>query len=240
MNAYWQFMLSALQDQFGKELGQLIAWLFCITVVLLIVTPLYMIMKSATQLGSGRANDMGVSPGMHNPVVLSEPISDPFPSVRVASYPATMAPSDALERQSLADASSSNNGQVSGLAASRYVGLAVFAMVVAGALFTRITNRTNVLVLLPTVLIAFAFIMLRQVLALKVRPSSITIKRTVTVKEPLVVRLDKDAIQKARILMSTGRDLESVCREIEPGYQNWGFAQQQGFRKAMETLLENK
>jgi hypothetical protein len=239
MNAYWQFVLSALQDQFGKELGQLIAWLFCITVVLVIVTPLYMIMKSATKLGSGRADDMGISPGMHNPVVLSEPVSDPFPSVPVASYPATMAPSDALERQSQADASSSNNGQVSGLAASRYVGLAVFAMVVAGVFFSRITKSTNVLVLLPTALIAFAFIMLRQVLGLKVGPS-ITIKRTITVKEPLVVRLDKDAIQKARILVSTGRDLESVCREIEPSYQNWGFAQQQGFRKAMETLLKNK
>jgi hypothetical protein len=119
------------------------------------------------------------------------------------------------------------------------VGLAVFAMVVAGVFFSRITKSTNVLVLLPTVLIAFAFIMLRQVLGLKVGPS-ITIKRTITVKEPLVVRLDKDAIQKARILVSTGRDLESVCREIEPGYQNWGFAQQQGFRKAMETLLKNK
>jgi hypothetical protein len=134
MKPYWDFLVSALQAQLGKELGQLVAWLLCIFVILGVVIPLYMIMKAATKLGGARDHDMGAIPGTNNPVT----------------------------------------------------------------------------------------------------------GRTLSVGEPLVVRLDKGTIQRARDLLNAGQDLEAVCHEIEPAYANWSFPQQRGFRKAMEAALEPK
>jgi hypothetical protein len=53
-----------------------------------------------------------------------------------------------------------------------------------------------------------------------------------------VVRLDKDALQKARDLFHAGADLESVCHEIEPAYENWRTVQQQAFRRGIEMALK--
>jgi hypothetical protein len=53
----------------------------------------------------------------------------------------------------------------------------------------------------------------------------------------LVVRLNKDTVQKARELLRAGNDLESVCREIEPEYGNWRTLQQHAFRRAIEMVL---
>lgn len=65
--------------------------------------------------------------------------------------------------------------------------------------------------------------------------ASLTVKRSA--RESLVVRLNKDAVQKARDLLRAGNDLESVCREIEPAYANWRDVQQQAFRRAIEMVL---
>jgi hypothetical protein len=54
MKPYWDFLVRALQDQLGKKLGQLVSWLLCSFVILVVVIPLYMIMKAATKLGGGR------------------------------------------------------------------------------------------------------------------------------------------------------------------------------------------
>jgi hypothetical protein len=53
----------------------------------------------------------------------------------------------------------------------------------------------------------------------------------------LVVKLDKDTVQKARDLIRAGADLESVCHEIEPAYADWRTIQQQAFRRAIEMVL---
>ncbi len=57
-------------------------------------------------------------------------------------------------------------------------------------------------------------------------------------RETLAIRLDKDAIQKARDLLRAGNDPESVCREIEPAYANWRNVQQQAFQRAIEMVLK--
>jgi hypothetical protein len=57
-------------------------------------------------------------------------------------------------------------------------------------------------------------------------------------RESLVIRLNKDALQKASDLLRVGNDLESVCREIEPEYPNWRIVQQQAFRRAIEMVLK--
>jgi hypothetical protein len=247
MKPYWDFLVSALQDQLGKEWGQLVAWLFCISVILVVVVPLYMIMKAATKLGSRRDADMGVIPGINDPVTMSQPAAASFTSAQsqpVASYPGVVPPLAVPEVQSQIDTPlSSQNIQRNNLAASRYISLAVFAMMIAGAIFARRTNPINAFGLLPLVLIGFGLVKLSRSsgirLLLSAKPS-VKISRTVTVREPLVVKLNNETVQKARALLSTGQDLESVCREIEPAYANWSFPQQQGFRRAMETVLKTQ
>jgi len=59
-------------------------------------------------------------------------------------------------------------------------------------------------------------------------------------RQTLTVKLDKGALQKARELLNTGSDLDSVCRAIEPEYASWASLQQQIFRRAMETLLNTQ
>jgi hypothetical protein len=65
---------------------------------------------------------------------------------------------------------------------------------------------------------------------------SLTVKRSA--KESLVIRLNKDALEKSRELLRAGADIESVCREIEPAYANWRIVQQQAFRRAIEMMLK--
>ena len=243
MKSYWDFLVSALQDQLGKQLGQLVVWLFCISVVLLVVIPLYMIMKAATNLGDGRVHDMGAIPGMHNPVIPSQPPTEPFASAQPAASYRDIVPPLAVPELGAQIDTQLPSLNINGLAASRYITLAVFAMMIAGALFTRLANPVNSLGLLPIVLIGFALVILTKTLGIRLRRSvapSIKISRTLSIGEPLVVRLDKDTIRKARDLLNAGQDLESICCEIEPAYADWSFPQQQGFRRAMETVLKAK
>jgi hypothetical protein len=159
MKAYWGFLLSALQGMLGKELGQLVAWTFCAVIILVIVVPVYMIMKESTKLRSGREDDLDAISGEDS----------------------------AVNRR------------------------------------TRFGLRVS---LNPSVKIG----------------RNVPVGEPFTVKvsggEPLVLKLDNDAIQKVRDLLSAGNDLDRVCREIEPAYANWGFVQQCAFKKAMELLLE--
>jgi mannose/fructose/N-acetylgalactosamine-specific phosphotransferase system component IID len=68
--------------------------------------------------------------------------------------------------------------------------------------------------------------------------SAIKIAKTVTVEEPTVMRMDGDAVQKAQLLLATGKDMDSICREINPEYASWGSFRQQMFQKAMEAVLK--
>ena len=67
---------------------------------------------------------------------------------------------------------------------------------------------------------------------------TLTVKRSQP--QRLVVKLDKDAVEKGRALLTAGKDFDSVCREIEPEYASWGMLQQQVFQKAMKTLLKTQ
>lgn len=67
--------------------------------------------------------------------------------------------------------------------------------------------------------------------------ASLTLGVKSPARESLVVRVNKDVIQRARDLIGAGNDLESVCCEIEPGYANWQIAKQRAFRRAIEMML---
>ena len=59
-------------------------------------------------------------------------------------------------------------------------------------------------------------------------------------EEPMVVRMKSGALQKAQTLLATGKDIDSVCREINPEYASWGSPRQQMFQKAMEAVLKSQ
>ena len=66
-----------------------------------------------------------------------------------------------------------------------------------------------------------------------------SIKFTVK-EEPMVVRLKGGALQRAQTLLATGKDMDSVCREINPEYASWGSLRQQIFQRAMEAVLKSQ
>ena len=56
----------------------------------------------------------------------------------------------------------------------------------------------------------------------------------------MVVRMKGGALQKAQTLLATGKDMDSVCCEINPEYASWGSPRQQMFQKAMEAVLKSQ
>ncbi len=56
--------------------------------------------------------------------------------------------------------------------------------------------------------------------------------------EPEVHRLGHAEINKAAQLQNEGKDLETICREVYPGYSEWDSFRQQAFRSAMEEVLK--
>ena len=66
-----------------------------------------------------------------------------------------------------------------------------------------------------------------------------SIKFTVK-EEPMVVRLKTGTLQKAQTLLATGKDIDSICREINPEYPSWESHKQQMFQKAMQAVLKSQ
>jgi hypothetical protein len=95
---------------------------------------------------------------------------------------------------------------------------------------SRLANPGNGLAVVPIMLFAPAVALVghmgkfRQLM--KSGPS-INIGQKVVRHEPIFIKLDNDAIQKVRDSLSAGKDLDAVCREIEPAYANWGYIQQE-------------
>jgi hypothetical protein len=159
MKEYWGFLLSALQDVLGKQLGQLVAWTFCIAVILVFVVPLVMMLRASTEVRRETGNEMEATSGVDGT------------GNRKSRFRVGFSISPSIEF---------NRGAPAG--------------------------------------------------------KHLTVK--VSTSEPLVIKLDHDAVQKARSLLSTGSDMDSICREIEPAYGDWLAVQQHAFQKAVEALLK--
>jgi hypothetical protein len=59
-------------------------------------------------------------------------------------------------------------------------------------------------------------------------------------EEPMVVRMKAGALQKAQTLLASGKDIDSVCHEINSEYASWGSHRQHMFQKAMEAVLKSQ
>jgi hypothetical protein len=244
MNAFWEFLLSSLQDVLGKELGQLIAWFFCLILILGVAAPLFLVMRAATNLRSRRDDLLSQDPvvGSLNPVISPQSDADPIISSPSSARPVILPQSSSPELQSHNDITRQNVARES-LASYRSLVIAIVGITIAGAFFSQLAKPGNGLALAPIMLFAFAVAIvghmgkLRQFMTS--RPS-INIRQKVIVGEPISIKLDNDALQKMRDLVSAGKDMDAVCRELEPAYANWGYIQQGAFRRALEIMLKRQ
>jgi len=55
-----------------------------------------------------------------------------------------------------------------------------------------------------------------------------------------VIKIDADALQRARGLISAGMNIDAVCREINPAYASWGMIEQGLFRKVIEAVIKQE
>src|SRR5579863_7448153 len=245
MKAFWEFLLSSLQDLLGPQLGQLVAVIFCILVVLAVAAPLLMIMRAATNLRVRRDDGLPQTPGGDNlnPVIL--PQADPDPVALQASAQPVIMPQSVgreLDPRNAISPALPNIGR-GGLAPFRYLFIAIAGITVAGAFFSRLANPANGLALVPVMLFAVAIAVVARMAKLRQSmgsASSIEIKRRVVMKDPIIIKLDKDALQRVRDRVSAGEDLDAVCTEIEPAYADWGAIRKEAFRKMMEMVLQQQ
>jgi hypothetical protein len=50
-------------------------------------------------------------------------------------------------------------------------------------------------------------------------------------EEPMVVRMKAGALRKAQTLLATGKDIDSVCHEINPEYASWDHISSRCFKR---------
>jgi hypothetical protein len=244
MNALWEFLLSSLQDTLGKDLGQQVAVIFCLLLILAVAASLFLVMRSATNLRSRRDDLLAQDSGGEslNPVILPRSDADPVTSLHASAQPVILPQSGGPELQSRDDLSL-RNVERGGLATYRYLVIAMVGITVACVFLSRLANPGNGLALVPIMLFALAAALVghmgkfRQLM--KSGPS-INIGKKVIRHEPIFIKLDKDAIQKVRDSLSAGKDLDALCREIEPAYANWGYIQQEVFRKALDMMFKSQ
>jgi hypothetical protein len=98
MNALWQFLLSSLQDTLGKDLGQLVAVIFCLLLILAVAASLFLVMRSATNLCSRRDDLLAQDSGGEslNPVILPRSDADPVTSLYASAQPVILPQSGTL------------------------------------------------------------------------------------------------------------------------------------------------
>jgi hypothetical protein len=70
-------------------------------------------------------------------------------------------------------------------------------------------------------------------------PANVKILETFTVGEPTVVKMGNDDLRKAADLLRAGADLDTICRQLNPEYAQWGALQQRLFRMTMEKVLKS-
>lgn len=245
MKPFWEFLLSSLQDLLGPQLGQLVAVIFCVLVVLVVAVPIVMMLRAATNLSVTRDDGLGQATGgvSLDPVVLAPSDSDPV-AARASVQPVVMPESAGRELDSRDNIDPAlPNAVRGGVAAFRHLFVAIVGITVAGAFLSHLANPASGLVLLPVILFAFAIAIVAQVGKLRQfmgSASSIEIKRTVMMKDPIIIKLGNDALRQARDRVSAGEDLDTICREIEPAYADWGTIRKEAFRKMMGMVLKQQ
>jgi len=225
-------------------LGLLIAGISCFFLILGLLAPVYLLVKA---LGY-RANPDG------RRATSSEDVSEPI----ISSSESTEIPQSRKEFIRTLE-----NVEHAGLEIYKYLTYAIVAVLIAGGVyFASVATAANGLMLFAFSLFVAAAVVFSQMErfrrimtgnpsinitktltigrpgAVKIESGNIT--ETVTVGEPTVVKMETNTLQQAQDLLNAGKNMDAVCREINPEYAKWGSIQQQLFRKTMEAVLKSQ
>ncbi len=229
MKPIWDFLVSAIADSLGRGSGQLLVWILCFFVFIALFIPFYLVLKLfgfGTRAGGLRTTT-------------SEDVLDAV----------TGAPKGGEVPESGKEfLDTLESAKESGLEIYKYLTYAIVAALIAGGVFFAIKATTaNGLILVAIMLFAVAVIVFGQMdrfrrmmtsQPMTWQSPSINISRTFSAGAPTVIRMDNDAVRKAQDLLKSGKDLDLVCREIEPDYANWDSIRQQLFRTTLEAVLK--
>jgi hypothetical protein len=225
MKAIGEFLLSALQESFGRDLGQSIALISCFFLLLAVFVPVYLLIRALAY----RAKAAERAPTSSEDVI--QAIIPSAEGIEVAQS----------RDEFIQTLESVKRG---GLEIYRYLTYAIVAALIAGGIYyTSIATTGNGLILVAILLFAgaaIAFGQMERFQQLMTWKPSLDITKTLTIGEPTVVKMESNALRTAQDLLSAGKDMDSVCREINPEYAQWGSIQQQLFRKTMESVLKSQ
>jgi hypothetical protein len=128
-----------------------------------------------------------------------------------------------------------------------YLLYAVIAVLIGGAIYCAIiATRANGLVLVSILLFGAAGLVFSEMENLQRMLTSSPVggklslasTKNPTIARQTVVRMDKAALETARGLKKAGKDIDEICRTVQPAYAGWGSLQQTLFRDALKVVLQ--
>lgn len=248
MTAYWQFLVESLQQVLGMQLGLIVAEVFCVIIVLAIVTPLVMVLRGATNLRSGGDDTAGgsvISSLPNESAVISQAQPSGVPAASPALTGEVQAPADSTGSSIQPAAPRSSSAAFNVLTVA--VIMAAVSAILTFSLISASKGPSNVVALFPIIFFVVAIVIVTQSrfrTMFTINPSSSTrqalLRASAKSGESVALRIDNDQLQKLRERFNAGEDIETICREIEPGYATWGLIKQEIFRKAIEMILKAK
>ena len=235
MKPFWDFILSSLRESLSKQSGQSLAGIAIVLILLAVLIPVYLVMKLFRTSGTIEVREPTITGDVLDALIST---GQDTPTRQDAEIPES-------GQQFVRNLESAKR---SGLEFYKLLTYGITAVLICiGIYFASIATVANGLILPTFMLFAVAFIVFTQMQRFREmmtpetpEPLSINFTKTVRTSEPTVVRMENDAIQKAASLLVSGKDMDSVCAEINPDYANWGSLQKQLFRKTMEEVLKSQ
>lgn len=235
MKPIWDFILSSLRESLSNQSSQSLAGIAIVLILLAVLIPVYLVMKIFRMSGTIEVRDPTITGEVLDQLIST---GQDAPARQEARIPES-------RQQFVRNLESARR---SGLEFYKFLTFGITAVLTCiGIYFASIATVANGLIL-PTIMIfAAAFFVFtgmqkfRGMMTLRT-PEPLSIHFTVTERtsEPTIVRMENDDIQKAASLLLSGKDMDSVCAEINPDYANWGSLQKQLFRKTMEEVLKSQ
>jgi heme/copper-type cytochrome/quinol oxidase subunit 4 len=235
MKPIWDFILSSLRESLSNQSEQSLAGIAIVLILLALLIPVYLVMKIFRISGTIEVRD---------PTITGDVLDK-----LISTGQDTSARQDAQIPESRQQfVRNLESARRSGLEFYKLLTFGIAAVLTCiGIYFASIATVANGLIL-PTIMIfAAAFFVFtgmqkfREMMTPETpEPLSIHFTETERTSEPTVVRMENDDLQKAASLLVSGKDMDSVCAEINPDYANWGSLQKQLFRKTMEEVLKSQ
>lgn len=226
------------------EIGQLIALGACLFVFIGVFVPLLILIKALGARNRSGQPQSTIREGLTE-TMFREELEQAMSQAKGETPQAAAQAQPESREQFVADLEKIKR---TGLQIYSYLMYAIVAVLVGAAIYVALNaTAANGLVLAAILLFALAglvFVKMEEFLQMLTSraagsPLSFTISRNVTIGKPTVLRMDQAALDSARDLMRAGKDLDSICRQVEPDYAGWGSLEQMMFRETMQAVLKS-